>query len=77
MLFEQVEETPGYKLKIDLHNQSITLPDGSVWAFDVEPFRKHCLVNGLDDIGLTLQHEDLIREYETKRKLEAPWLFGT
>ena len=74
-LFKQVEVKPGYKLKIDLPSQSITLPDGSIWAFEVEPFRKHCLVNGLDDIGLTLQHEDLIREYEAKRRLEAPWLF--
>jgi len=75
MLFEQVEATEGYKLSIDLVNQSIALPDGSTLMFDVEPFRKHCLVNGLDDIGLTLRHADLVREYEIKRKEETPWLF--
>ncbi len=75
-LFRAVEATPGYQLKIDLEQQSITTPDGKGYKFEVEVFRKHCLLNGLDDIGLTLQHVAEIKEYEARRKAEAPWLFA-
>ncbi len=75
-LFEQVEAQPGYSVVVDLPNQTITDPHGEILAFEVETFRKHCLVNGLDDIGLTLQHSNLVKEYEENRKLETPWLFN-
>ena len=75
-LFKEVEVSEGYKLSVDLQAQTITTPGGEVIAFDVDPFRKHCLINGLDDIGLTLQHVDDIKAYEEKRKGEAPWLFA-
>jgi 3-isopropylmalate/(R)-2-methylmalate dehydratase small subunit len=74
-LFQAVTATPGYHLKIDLEQQSITAPNGMVYRFEVDAFRKNCLLNGLDDIGLTLQHVREIKEYEARRKLEAPWLF--
>jgi 3-isopropylmalate/(R)-2-methylmalate dehydratase small subunit len=75
-LFKAVDNRPGYRLKIDLDQQSITAPDGTVYKFEVESFRKHCLLNGLDDIGLTLQHVDEIRSYETKCREAQPWLFA-
>jgi 3-isopropylmalate/(R)-2-methylmalate dehydratase small subunit len=75
-LFEQVESMPGYQLTVDLPEQKITLPDGQSIAFDVDAFKKHCLIEGLDDIGLTLQHTADIKAYEEKRKQEAPWLFS-
>jgi len=75
-LFKEVEASEGYQLTVDLEMQTITTPSGEEMAFDVDPFRKHCLLNGLDDIGLTLQHVDDIRAYEEKRKAEAPWLFA-
>ena len=62
-------------IEVDLENQTIVLSDGEIFRFDVDPFKKHCLLNGLDDIGLTLQHADDIRAYEEKRKASAPWLF--
>ena len=74
--FRAVEATPGYQLKIDLEQQSIATPDGKGYKFEVEVFRKHCLLNGLDDIGLTLQHVAEIKAYEMRRKAEAPWLFA-
>ena len=74
-LFKAVEAVPGYHLKIDLEQQSITAPDGTVYKFEVEAFRKHCLLNGLDDIGLTLQHVGEIRKFETKHRAAHPWLF--
>ena len=74
-LFDAVKAFPGFKLHIDLERQSVGTPDGSMaFAFEVEAFRKHCLFNGLDDIGLTLQHADAIREFEAKRLAEQPWL---
>jgi 3-isopropylmalate/(R)-2-methylmalate dehydratase small subunit len=74
-LFDAVKALPGFKLHIDLERQSVGTPDGSMaFAFEVEAFRKHCLFNGLDDIGLTLQHADAIREFEVKRLAEQPWL---
>ena len=75
-LFAQVEATPGYQLKVDLPAQTITLPDGENIPFEIDGFKKHCLLEGLDDIGLTLQHTDDIEAYEEKRKQEAPWLFS-
>jgi len=74
-LFKDVAATPGYRLTIDLAAQTITEPSGNVLPFDVDPFRKHCLLNGLDDIGLTLQYIDAIKAYEARRQQEAPWLF--
>lgn len=74
-LFRAVESTEGYSLTIDLANQQIIKPDGCAIPFEVDPFRKHCLLEGLDDIGLTLQDADAIRAYESKRRQEAPWLF--
>ena len=74
-LFNEVDASPGYQLDVDLDAQTITTPGGDVISFDVDTFRKHCLLNGLDDIGLTLQHVDEIRAYEEKRRQETPWLF--
>ena len=74
-LFQAVAVNEGYQLTVDLEAQTITTPEGESIAFEVEEFRKHCLLNGLDDIGLTLQHVDDIRAYETRRGAEAPWLF--
>lgn len=75
-LFSEVQASDGYELTIDLENQCVVTPAGEKLAFEIDGFRKHCLLNGLDDIGLTLQHADDISAYETKRKAEAPWLFG-
>ncbi|MES3014305.1 MAG: 3-isopropylmalate dehydratase small subunit [Pseudomonadota bacterium] len=73
-LFDEVAAFPGYALTIDLVRQVVVKPDGSELAFDVEPFRKHCLLGGLDDIGLSLQHADAIRAFEAERLLRKPWL---
>ncbi len=75
-LFAAVTATPGYTLTIDLEAQAVSTPEGRRFYFEVDPFRKHCLLEGLDDIGLTLQHADEIRAYEAKRRQEAPWLFA-
>ena len=75
-LFKDVEVHTGYQLDVDLERQIITRPDGSEIGFEIDAFRKHRLLNGLDDIGLTMQHVDDIKTYETKRKQEAPWLFN-
>lgn len=75
-LFVQVENTPGYAMKVDLPAQTLELNDGSKVAFEVDSFRKHALVNGLDDIGLTLKKAEKIKEYERRREVEAPWLFS-
>ena len=74
-LFAQVQAHPGYRLRVDLEAQTVTRPDGKVLDFDVDPFRKYCLVNGFDDIGLTLRHADKIRDFEARRRIEQPWLF--
>jgi 3-isopropylmalate/(R)-2-methylmalate dehydratase small subunit len=74
-LFDQVAAKPGYRLRVDLAAQTVTTPAGKVYGFDIDGFRKHCLLNGLDDIGLTLQHVEAIRGYEARRRQEAPWLF--
>jgi 3-isopropylmalate/(R)-2-methylmalate dehydratase small subunit len=74
-LFKEVEATEGYQLTVDLERQVVITPSGQEFAFEVDNFRKHCLLNGLDDIGLTLQHADEIKAYEARRRQEAPWLF--
>jgi 3-isopropylmalate/(R)-2-methylmalate dehydratase small subunit len=74
-LFKQVEAEAGYQLTVDLAAQTITTPAGKIISFEIDEFRKHRLLNGLDDIGLTLQHVDDIRAYEKQRQQEAPWLF--
>ncbi len=74
-MFKQVEAEEGYQLTIDLAAQTISKPDGEVIQFEIDAFRKHRLLNGLDDIGLTLQYVDDIQAYEKKRQQEAPWLF--
>ena len=75
-MFAQVAVTQGYRLKIDLAAQTVTRPDGKVLSFDVDAFRKECLLNGWDDIGLTLRHAETIREFEAKRRIDQPWLFA-
>jgi len=75
-LFAQVEATPGYKLTIDLPRQVVIRPDGKAIPFEVDAFRKECLINGWDDIGLTLRHADKIRAFEDKRRVDQPWLFA-
>lgn len=74
-LFNEVAASEGYELTIDLENQKIVKPGGEAIPFEVDAFRKHCLLNGLDDIGLTLQDADDIKSYEAKRKESSPWLF--
>ncbi len=73
-LFDEVAAFPGYRLTIDLPRQVVVKPDGAEIAFDVQPFRKYCLVNGFDDIGLTLRHADKIRGFEAERLAKMPWL---
>jgi 3-isopropylmalate/(R)-2-methylmalate dehydratase small subunit len=75
-LFRAVDAVQGYHLRVDLEQQTISKSDGETITFEVDAFRKYCLLNGLDDIGLTLQHADDIRAYEERRRQEAPWLFG-
>jgi len=74
-LFSEVESIEGYRLKIDLAKQIITKPNEEEIPFEVDAFRKHCLLKGLDDIGLTLEHISDIKNYESRRKADAPWLF--
>ena len=75
-LADECAETEGYQLDIDLEAQTVTTPNGDVYPFEVDEFRKHCLLNGFDDIELTLQQRFRIEEYEAKRRQSAPWLFG-
>lgn len=75
-LFHDAAAFPGFRLVIDLGEQAVTYPDGSKrFRFELDAFRKYCLLNGLDDIGLTLRHADKIRAFEDRRKAEQPWLF--
>ena len=76
-LFQQVLAEPGYRLQVDLPNQQITQAAAEAIPFEIDAFRKHCLLNGLDDIGLTLQQAEQIRAYEAQRRQQRPWLFGT
>ncbi len=75
-LFREVDAEPGYELAVDLEARTIATPSGRVLNFAVDSFRRHCLLNGLDEIGMTLQHVDQIREYEERHKQQAPWLFS-
>lgn len=75
-LFTAVAASPGYAITVDLENQQLVLPQEKVINFDIDPFRKHCLLNGLDDIGLTLEKAEQIRDYEKRRQDDAPWLFA-
>ena len=75
-IFRQCEASEGYRLKVDLVAQTITRPDGRSIAFDIDPFRKECLLNGWDDIGLTLRHADKIRAFEDRRRAEHPYYYS-
>ncbi len=75
-LFRDVAANPGYRLHIDLSAQTVTTPSGASHGFSVDEFRKYCLLNGLDEIGLTLRHADEIRAYEARRARSEPWIFG-
>jgi 3-isopropylmalate/(R)-2-methylmalate dehydratase small subunit len=74
-LFRETDANPGYRLAVDLDQQIVTTPSGESFHFDIDPHRKHCMLNGLDDIGLTLAHADEIRAFEAKHKTAQPWLF--
>jgi 3-isopropylmalate/(R)-2-methylmalate dehydratase small subunit len=73
-LMEDAERGSNATITVDLDKQEIRRPDGGVITFDIDPFRKHCLLNGLDDIGLTLQHETKINDYESRQDADKPWL---
>jgi 3-isopropylmalate/(R)-2-methylmalate dehydratase small subunit len=73
-LFDEVAAFPGYALSIDLERQRVIKPDGEELPFEVQAFRKYCLLNGLDDIGLTLRHADKIKAFEAERLAQKPWL---
>lgn len=76
-LFGECQASPGYALSIDLPAQTVCTPSGEPFAFSIDEFRKSCLINGLDEIGLTLEHAVDIRAYEARRRVEAPWLFAS
>ena len=76
-LFDEVNAFPGYELIVDLQRQVVVTPQGEEFKFDVQPFRKYCLLNGLDDIGLTLRHKDAIQAFEAQRLATKPWLAHT
>jgi 3-isopropylmalate/(R)-2-methylmalate dehydratase small subunit len=75
-LFAEVEATVGYRLSVDLEAQAVTTPSGRVFRFDIDSFKKQALLQGLDNIGWTLSHDDDISAYEARRRQEAPWLFN-
>jgi 3-isopropylmalate/(R)-2-methylmalate dehydratase small subunit len=75
-LFHEVFATGGYRLVVNLEDQSVTTPSGESFFFDIDPFRKHSLLNGLDEIGLTLQHADKIKAFEARHRAARPWLFA-
>jgi len=76
-LLHEIAAFPGFRLVVDLERQTVATPDGSkAMRFEIAPFRKHCLINGLDEVGLTLRHSDKIRAFEERRRREQPWLFG-
>lgn len=77
LLFSEMYASDGYQLTVDLEEQCVIKPDGQAYKFEVDAFRKHCLLHGLDDIGLTLQDAEHIKAYEAKRRISAPWLFGS
>ncbi|MGH8663337.1 MAG: 3-isopropylmalate dehydratase small subunit [Burkholderiales bacterium] len=75
-IIKEAQATPNYRLAVDLDNQTITTPGRQELRFDIDPFRKHCLLNGLDEIGLTLERADEIRAFEARHKVAQPWLFA-
>jgi 3-isopropylmalate/(R)-2-methylmalate dehydratase small subunit len=75
-LFRECLASEGYRLDVDLESQQVKTPSGMSFGFDITPHRKHCLLNGLDEIGLTLEHADDIRAFETRHKAAQPWLFA-
>lgn len=75
-LFSETESNPGYRLAVDLEQQTVTTPSGESYSFDIDQHRKHCMLNGLDDIGLTLAHAGEIKAFEAKHRERQPWLFG-
>ena len=76
MLFHDCAAFPGFRLVVDLERQAVsTTDDAKSFRFEIDPFRKHCLLNGLDEIGLTLRHADEIRAFEARRKAQYPWYF--
>ena len=75
-LFQQVVAAPGYRLTVDLPAQSVVRADGHAIPFAIDAFRKECLINGWDDIGLTLRHAEKIKAFEEKRRIDHPWLFA-
>ncbi len=74
-LFKEMYASDGYSLTVDLSEQTVTTPSGEAFGFEIDEFRKHCLLNGLDDIGLTLQQAEAIKTYEEKAKVSTPWVF--
>ncbi|WP_046168859.1 3-isopropylmalate dehydratase small subunit [Chromobacterium vaccinii] len=76
LLFRECEAAPGYSLKVDLVAQTVFAPSGQAFLFDITEHRKHCLLGGLDEIGLTLQHADEIKAFEAQRRAAQPWLFS-
>jgi 3-isopropylmalate/(R)-2-methylmalate dehydratase small subunit len=76
-LFDEVLAFPGYELTVDLQRQVVVKPQGEEIPFDVQPFRKFCLLNGFDDIGLTLRQSDKIKAFEAQRLATKPWLAHT
>jgi 3-isopropylmalate/(R)-2-methylmalate dehydratase small subunit len=75
-LFAETQANEGYRLAVDLEQQTVTTPGGESFRFEMDPFRKHCILNGLDDIGLTLDHAGEIKAFEAKHRESQPWLFG-
>jgi len=75
-LMKEAQGNEGYRLAVDLDQQTITTPGRQEFKFEIDPFRKHCLLNGLDEIGLSLEHADKIKAFETKHRAAQPWLFG-
>ncbi len=75
-LFGEVAPNPGYRLTIDLDAQAVVTPSGTAYRFEIDAFRKYCLLNGLDEIALTLKNADKIRAYEELRKAREPWIFA-
>lgn len=77
LLFDATLANEGYSLQTDLKRQLVITPDGTQYPFEVDEFRKHCLLNGLDDIGLTLENADDIKAYEEKNQQTKPWVFAS
>jgi 3-isopropylmalate/(R)-2-methylmalate dehydratase small subunit len=75
-LFKEARGAEGYRLAVDLERQTVTAPGGESFRFDIDPFAKHCLLNGLDEIGLTLRHAEKVKAFEAKHRERQPWLFG-